>query len=217
MNPQLEVITYGNPTREQLEKMQQATPYDYLLPIMFDNTHCPSNISTLTHDELKELVQYQQHYNFLPESTKRRYEAYDKDLSQATANYIYNKTGINIKEAFDEMIQETKPVLLKLKYKFQRPRPYQLAWHFKQSIFPIFSLTANSPSFPSGHIFQLTLLTETMGNIHPSIYDHLKHLMSEVCEQRLFYGLHYPSDCDAAQQLAKTITRSKEWTKKYNI
>jgi hypothetical protein len=217
MNPQLEIIKYGNPTREQLGIMQQVTVWDYLLPKMFEEVHCPSNISTLTHDELKELVEYQKLYNQLPEPTKKLYQQYDMDLVQAVSTQIRNSTGADISPMFQEIIADTMPLLLKLKYKHQRPRPYMLAYYYKQSIFPKTSISALSPSFPSGHIFQLTLLVETLGNKQPKLYDQLHTILSDNYEHRLFYGVHYPSDLDAARTLAMMIITSKEWTKKYNI
>lgn len=216
MKDWLEKIVYGNPTSDQLELLQKATEYDYLLPEMFE-APCPSNISTLTQDELSAVVDYQKQFNFLNPATKKRYIAYDADLVKSVVNFVYNRFGVDITELFESIIEETKPILLKLKYKFQRPRPYVLAKYYKQSIFPVLTPTAISPSFPSGHVFQVALLMETLGSAEPKMYNDLNNLLLDVCEQRLFYRLHYPSDNDMAIRFAKTITQSKEWTKKYNI
>jgi hypothetical protein len=217
MNQSLEDVIYGNPTSEHLEILQMQTPYDYLLPKIFE-TVCPSNISTLTQDELDVLVEYQKQFNYLPKSTIKRYEAYDNDLIKSAANFIYNRhNGYDLRELFNEIITSTKPILLKLKYKYQRPRPYVLAAHYKKSVFPVNTITAISPSFPSGHVFQMALLVETLGSMEPIMYNDLQNLMIDISEQRLFYRLHYPSDNDVAMQFAKIICQSKEWTKKYNI
>lgn len=216
MNDWIEKIIYGNPTSDQLELMQQATEYDYLLPDMLKMVF-PSNISTMAHDELTEIVEYQKQFNFLNPATKKRYIAYDADLVKSVANFVYNKFGLNVTEVFQEMVNETKPLLLKLKYAFQRPRPYTLAHYYKQSVFPILATSALSPSYPSGHVFQTTLLVETLGSLEPKTYNELNDLLLDVCEQRLFYRLHYPSDNDMAIQFAKMITQSKQWTTKYNI
>lgn len=217
MKPSLEEIIYGNPLTNQLELLQKACPYDHLLPKMFE-TICPSNISTLTQDELDTLVDYQMHYNMLHKSTLTRYAAYDQDLIKSVGNFFYNRyNGYDVRELFQGIVDDTKPLLLKLKYKFQRPRPHVMAAYFKKSVFPVETLTALSPSFPSGHVFQMALLTETLGSMQPSMYNDLSNLLIDVCEQRLFYRLHYPSDNDIAIQFAKTVANSKEWTTKYNI
>lgn len=216
MKQLLEEVVYGNPTREQIEQLQKPTQFDYLLPSMFEVT-CPSNISTLTQDELRAIVDYQKQYNYLPESVKKRYQAYDDDIGRAIVNFIYNKHQIDITEMVKQIFIDTLPIILKLKYKFQRPRPFQLGYYYKQSIFPVQTLTAISPSFPSGHVFHVALVAETLGNVYPKTYQDMSKLLSDVIEQRLFYGLHYPSDCDRAVDFAKTIVRSKEWIAKYNI
>lgn len=216
MKQWLEELHFGNPTRAEVELLQQKTAYDYLLPDMFKASY-PSNISTTVQDELDVLIEYQKQYRILPKSVKQRYEFYDKNLEQAIANYVYNKCGIDVKDMLQEMFTETIPLILKLKYKFQRPRPYQVAEYYKKSVFPMLTETAINPSYPSGHVMQVAMFVHTFGNIHPRTYNDLKQLQIDVCEQRLFYGVHFPSDCDAAIEFAKIITSSKEWTSKYNI
>lgn len=216
MSQSVEQVVYGNPTREQLELMQRVTPYDYLLPKMFE-TVCPSNISTFIQDELRTLVEYQKEYNFLSEAVKKRYAAYDYNLPKAIINYISNRYNLDTANLVDEIIRTTLPIILKLKYKYQRPRPYTVAYYYKQSVFPLTTESAISPSFPSGHSFQATLIQETLGNLYPEIYNDLKKLTADICEQRLFYGVHFPSDLDNGIMFAKMITTSKEWTTKHNI
>lgn len=216
MNQSVEQVVYGNPTREQLELMQRATPYDYLLPKMFE-TLFPSNISTFVQDEIKTLIEYQKEYNFLSDNVKKRYAAYDYNLSKAINNYVANRYNFDASNVIDEIVRSTLPIILKLKFKYQRPRPFTLAYYYKQSLFPLLTESAVSPSFPSGHAFQATLIQETLGNQYPEIYNDLKKLTSDICEQRLFYGVHYPSDLDNGVMFAKMITQSKEWTQKFNI
>lgn len=217
MNQWLEKVIHGNPTSEQLALIQTATPYDYLLPKFFE-VIAPSNISTLAHDELDTLVEYQKQYNLLPKSTKARYTAYESNLVQSVANYIYNRhNGYDLSALFEEIIQDTEPMLLKLKYKYQRPRPHVLAAYLKKSVFPDSTANSKSPSLPTGHVFFMTLLTETLGSIEPTMFDDLSKLLIDISEQRLFYRLNYPSDNDIAMDFARRITHSKEWTHKYNI
>jgi hypothetical protein len=120
-------------------------------------------------------------------------------------------------ELVNEIINWTKPFLLKVKYKYQRPRPYQLACYYKTSLFPRKSVSADTPSYPSGHTFQMHLIQETIGSMYPQVYSDLTKLTKEVNEQRLYYGLHFPSDVDFAKQCADKVLKSKTWTTKYNI
>jgi hypothetical protein len=216
MKHSLEEIIYGNPTRDQLEYLQKKSEYDSLLPEMFQIT-CPSNVSTLTQDELKALVEYQKEYNYLPEAVKKRYSKYDSELDKSIINYVYNLWRWDITDLVEDIMESTKPLLLKLKYKYQRPRPYQLAYEYKQSVFPIITSSALSPSFPSGHSFQAQIIANTISSINPKVHNDMNKLVLDVNEQRLFYGVHYPSDIDNAKTFAQILTTSKEWTTKYNI
>ena len=103
MNQSVEQVVYGNPTREQLELMQRVTPYDYLLPKMFE-TLFPSNISTFVQDEIKTLIEYQKEYNFLSDSVKKRYAAYDYNLPKAINNYVANRYNFDATNIIDEIV-----------------------------------------------------------------------------------------------------------------
>jgi hypothetical protein len=61
------------------------------------------------------------------------------------------------------------------------------------------------------------MITNTIGSIHPTTYQDLQKLSFEVNEQRLYYGLHYPTDIDFGKYVADVLTTSKEWTTKYKI
>jgi len=216
MKQWLDELTYGNPSRDQVEPLSNKSEFDSLLPTIFEK-ECPKNSSEATEDELKVLVEYQKNYSTLPKSVRDRFASYDKDVIGAVIMFLNKRHGFDMEELIGEMIKSTIPLLYKVKYKYQRPRPYQLSQHLKHSVFPMFSFSSDTPSFPSGHAFQMRIITNTVGSIHPTTYQDLKKLSYEVNEQRLFYGLHYPSDIDFANYMADLLTTSKEWTTKYKI
>jgi hypothetical protein len=106
---------------------------------------------------------------------------------------------------------------MKLKFFYQRPRPYQVAQYYKAKLFPFKSGSAISPSYPSGHSFQARLLTELIGNKYPEHYEFLKSLTHDISMSRMFLGLHFASDIDFAVYCAKAVAQSKEFTSKYGI
>lgn len=215
MNP-LPNFFFGNPTYDQMVILKTKSELDYVLPKMFE-TDCPLDASVHTQDELDVLCEYQKEFSNLDEKTLKKYHVYDTDFCGQIIYYFKARHEIDFKEIIEDIINETNPVLYKVKYKFQRARPGQLAFHFKKSLFPRNSLTANTPSFPSKHAFQGHLITETIGSIYPRFYSELKRIETDVNEQRLSYGLNYPSDIDFAQECAKIILRDKKWTAKYKI
>ena len=215
MKQQVDDVVFGNPSFEQINLVQRATEFDFLLPEIF-NTPCPINTSTMVQDELRVLVEYQKEFKSLTESKIKRFEYYDRNLVNAVINFLRNYE-IDATELVNEIVNVTKPFLLKIKYKYQRPRPYQLAYYYKSSLFPHKSVSADSPSFPAGHTFQITLIQETIGSIYPQVYADLCKLTKETNEQRLYYGLHFPSDIDFAKQCAEAVIKTKVWTAKYKI
>jgi hypothetical protein len=215
MKQAVDEVVFGNPSFEQITLVQSATEFDFLLPEIF-KTVCPINTSTLVQDELKVLVEYQKDFKSLSESKIKRFTYYDYNLSNVVINFLKNYE-IDATEMVEEIINMTKPLLLKIKYKYQRPRPYQLAYYYKDSLFPRKSSSADTPSFPSGHTFQMNLIQETIGSIYPNTYADLCKLTNEINEQRLYYGLHYASDLDFAKECAELIVKTKIWTSKFQI
>lgn len=215
MNQAIDVVVFGNPNYLQLPIIQTATEFDHLIPSITE-TKCPKNYSELVKDELNTLVEYQKEFTRLSEDTKKRYELYDTNLSQAIKR-LFKSHGDSTNDLIDEIIESTLPLLLKIKFKYNRPRPQVLANYYKASLFPKISASSDTPSFPSGHTFQMEVVKETLGAMYPQRYEYLKAMANEVSEQRLFYGLHYPSDIDFAKLCAKKLIQSKEWNKKYNL
>jgi len=215
MRQSVDEVVFGNPSFEQITLVQSATEFDFLLPDIF-NTPCPINTSTMVQDELQVLVQYQKEFQHLTESKTKRFAYYDHNLANTVINFLRNYE-LDATELVNEIINWTKPFLLKIKYKYQRPRPYQLACYYKTSLFPRRSASADTPAYPSGHTFQMHLIQETIGSMYPQVYADLTKLTKEVNEQRLYYGLHFPSDVDFAKQCADKVLKSKIWTTKYNI
>lgn len=221
MNQWLDNITYGNPPDRYLPYLKKAG-YASLFPELLINKF-PANSSEAAQDELRELIAYQNSEEQKNEKMLGRYIIYDKELINIFKRYArekmapIEKEGENIEELIDNCIADIMPILMQLKYKFQRPRPYQLAQYYKARLFPFKSSKAATPSYPSGHTFQAAVLTELLGNKFPEHYNYLTEMTSDIATSRLFLGLHYPSDNDFAYKCAKAVASSKEFTQKYGI
>jgi hypothetical protein len=104
-----------------------------------------------------------------------------------------------------------------LKFYFQRPRPYQLAEHYKLKLFPFDSKSADSPSYPSGHALQSKLICHVLGNHFPEKFDYFERLAKDIEYSRLYMGIHYQSDVDYSLYIAEVIIRDKDFKAKYGL
>jgi hypothetical protein len=213
----LDLITYGNPTEEQLPYFNKETYLDVLFKELTSFSF-PKNSSDSTKEELNQIVDSLKVIHDR-ELYLERYKIYDKHLK---AYFIDGLTrGGQTKEdsvkLINDIIEDTLPLLIKLKYHFQRPRPYQLAQYYKLKLFPFKSASADSPSFPSGHSFQAKLLTEVLGNTFPQTYSFMQDIFEEICYSRLYLGLHYQSDIDVGIFCAEKVLKNKAFIEKFKL
>jgi hypothetical protein len=213
----LDEITYGNPNRKQLQELNKQTYLDVLFEELSSYTF-PRNSSDATKEELNQIVEAT---NLLAneEVYQKMYLTYDAHLIR------FFKEGLikggeeqeKVEKLLKRIVDETKPLLTKLKYHFQRPRPYQLAEYYKLKLFPFESKSADSPSFPSGHAYQSRIITEVLGNIFPQTYSAMQKIFEEICYSRLYMGLHYQSDIDVAIFCADKVLMNKEFIKDFGL
>jgi hypothetical protein len=208
----LDEITYGNPDRTQLQFINKESYLDYLFEELSQYTF-PVNSSQATKEELNTLVDATNLLEKNKDEFLPKYKAFDINLSK------YFKTGLikggepedKVNKLIDRLLDETKPLLTKLKFHFQRPRPYQLAEYYKLKLFPFEAHSSHSPSFPSGHAYQGRIITEVLGNLYPSSYSFMQGVFEEICYSRLYMGLHYQSDIDVAIFCADKVLQDKQF------
>lgn len=212
----LDSITYGNPTQKQLPYLEAESPLDKHLPQLI-KFGFPLNSSKATREELNELVDFIGDVK-ADEETLKRYRSYDASIERIFASVILSQDlGDKGIELVDKILDESLPVILKLKYHFQRPRPYQLAQHYKLKLFPFSSVSAETPSYPSGHTFQAALLCYVLGNHFPEKYGYFDSLAKDIEYSRVYLGLHYPSDNDFSLFCVETIVKDRDFKARYEL
>jgi hypothetical protein len=213
----LDLITYGNPTQEQLGFLQKENYCDSLFNELSTYTF-PKNSSEATIEELNTIVN---NINGLKgkDNYLNRYKAYDRSLKKSFTELILKDVEDRdaILSLISQILDDTNPLLMKLKYFHQRPRPYQLAQYYKLKLFPYESHSTDSPSFPSGHAFQSRLITEVIGNLYPQTYALMQKVFTDICYSRVFMGLHYDSDIDVGIFCADKVLAMKEFKEKYKL
>jgi hypothetical protein len=213
----LDSITWGNPFQKHLPYLEENKSFlEKHIPQLIKFTF-PKNSSKGTREELNQLVDYVDTLKTDGEAIKR-YRAYDTSLEKVFAQVIMEQDlGDKGIELIDQLLDDTKPLIIKLKFYFQRPRPYQLAEHYKVKLFPFSSKSDDSPSYPSGHALQAKLICYVLGNHFPQKYDYFENLCKDIEYSRQYLGIHYPSDIDYSLYIADTIIRDKEFKAKYSL
>jgi hypothetical protein len=213
----LEEMSFGNPTQQHLVYIAGSSPFDKHIE-MLKNYNPPLNVSKATKEELNELVDY-------VAATKKsdelfqRYATYDESIEKFLALNIIQEMALDEKsiETIDKLLDYSYPFIYKLKYHFQRPRPYQIAQYYKLKMFPFYSLTAASPSYPILHAFVGGVIFHVLGNHYPDKYDYFKNLGNDIATSRLYLGLNYQSDIDMAMYCVEMVTKDKVFKAQFGL
>jgi hypothetical protein len=214
---QLNEVTFGNPNRQHLIYLETENYLDSLFPEL-SSFQPPANESQDSSEEIATLIKYTNHLKD-DEKLLRRFMLYDTDFENYMIKRLVNE-GIpenEVKETVVELHKDIVPLLVKLKYAYNRPRPYQLANYKKMPLFVWRARSADSPSYPSGHCFQSKIYAEVLGNKYPKYYKALNELANDIMYSRQYMGAHYPSDSEFAIYVAEVVMKHPEFAKKYKF
>ena len=109
------------------------------------------------------------------------------------------------KEIFDKSWSIILPIILNLKHKHNRPRPYQLAEKYGIDINLLDSHTAQTPAYPSGHTAGAALSAYILAAKYPQFSEHffVKGQMAGMAI--MLMGVHYPSDNEASMIITGAV------------
>lgn len=210
-------LVFGNPNRVLLGYLKRETYLDDLQEDFFKYPP-PKNDSTEAQEELQEIIVLTEELS-KNDFLQKRYELYDKEFEKYLVN-ILEKQGIqkdNLEKIIRSLHDDIIPVLVKTKFYFQRIRPHLLAFYYNLPVFPFVSTTSFSPSYPSGHTFQIKVYCEVLGNLYPQFYNSLMGLAEDVSKSRIYMGLHYKSDVEFGKYMAEMVLNHPEFKKKYKL
>ena len=113
----------------------------------------PANDSNETRTELFKLLAYND--RVIDRGMVEKYDDMIKPFMELVEKHNVDVTKDDLQQIIDEGAKFT----LKIKYKYNRPRPYQIAEHYGIEDFKRHKLdTAKTPSYPSGHALQGRLI-----------------------------------------------------------
>ncbi len=123
---------------------------------------------------------------------------YDYDnMKQVFFNYLRKNNLIISNEKLDELsdlLYNMTPLIMELKYYYNRPRPSQLAVKYNLDLEYCELESAETPSYPSGHSAQGIFMGHFLANIFPEHASALIEIGAEVGLSRLVGRVHFPTD-----------------------
>jgi HK97 family phage portal protein len=169
----------------------------------------PSDHDTLF--ELRQLIGLEYKRN----SDKEFIELADRDLVLCFIEFM-KSTSIKDNEIskthkiMNEISKNSAPAIMKLKYYFNRPRPYQVAERLGLDFEAMDSKTAHTPSYPSGHTIQSYLIAFKLSNMYPKYRNDFFSIAKRISESRMIAGYHFKSDIEYGITIFRFIVNSKE-------
>ena len=210
-------LAFGNPNREFLSTLGEENYLDSLLQEL-KNYSPPAYDSPDQETEINELVTLCNSLQSDPQ-TEQRYLYYDTDFDKYIINVLVN-AGVpkgELEEIIDNLKAATSPLLMKLKYHYQRIRPIQLSLYFNAPLYPYVSRIAATPSYPSGHAYQAKIYCEVLGNKYPKYYQSLQKLAEDIAISRMYLGVHYRSDIEFAKYCADLVVNHTDFKSNFKL
>lgn len=162
----------------------------------------PLNSSQETRDELETMA----NANLLHKNPAKLEEKYDKDFLWKFKECI-EEAGYEFDDAYYlALVKEAASITIRLKYKYNRPRPFQLGKILGIEVTKYSSSTAKTPAFPSGHTTQSVLVACVLSERYPELKEKLMKIADKVSLSRLVGGHHYPSDIEYGKMLGKWLS-----------
>ena len=161
----------------------------------------PENTSKKTLEEIRYLSKVEEDDKFVKEHDKvaKVFGKLHKDLELE-----YNQ------DEAKKYLRESAKYIMELKYKHQRPRPYQIAKFYNIDLNGVDLDSMKTPSYPSGHATQGHLLGMIYSERYPQHRKEFMKLGEDVAESRINGKAHYPSDKKAGIHLAKKLFENKK-------
>lgn len=104
------------------------------------------------------------------------------------------------KETISAALDKIKPIILKLKEMYNRPRPY----HLDKSINPVIS-PPRHPSYPSGHATESYIVAYWLSEKNPDKKQFYMDTAKEISVNREYAGVHFREDTEFGMYLAKYL------------
>jgi hypothetical protein len=203
---ELNDIVYGNPPLEWFESWKHEGKEKFnlakekgVIDEFISKYPCPTNDSETTRKELEYLASKSKE---LSEDEKGLAIMLDENQYEFFAQLCSHLGGNTTAEQFEKYVGQYWGIISYIKFKINRPRPFQLAPYYKLPVFPlILTNSANSSAYPSGHVFEYLLILDYLKKLHPEHKSKLAEVYKKIRHTREWLSVHYPSDTVGAEKL----------------
>jgi hypothetical protein len=206
-------VKYGNLRKSHFDKIKkdragmlsEALKAGIISDIV-ENYQFPPNSSNKTKGELEYLKELtdsateedKKFCNLMEDHHYKFFEKVARDLGME---------GLT-EEIIEGWCKDVDPIIFYLKNKFNRPRPYQLAYHLGINLYPIISTDANSAAYPSGHTMDFLVILFRFSKLRPDLVDKFDEIYQRVENVRQLSGVHYPSDKKVSEILFSKLVKA---------
>ena len=191
-------LVYSEKTKNKhKKKMDRELKYFKDFPIdKFMDIPPPENESTETKEEIEYLESIPVNKKFV--NTADEFEGY-------FGEFLKEKGLDYPKDELDDLIKETQTIILKLKYHYNRPRPYQIANEKNMDLNAENLSSAKTPSYPSGHATQGAFVSRYLADLYPKFEKELLNMGEDIAFSRNMAKVHYPSDTELGKLLGNDL------------
>ena len=161
----------------------------------------PENSSKKTLEEVKYLSNIEEDREFVEEHDK---------VSKVFGK-LHEELGLEFnKDEAKKYNRESAKYIMELKYKYQRPRPHQIADFYGINLNGVDLDSMRTPSYPSGHATQGYLLGMIYSERYPQHRKEFMKLGEDIAESRIVGKAHFPSDKKAGIELAEKLFENRK-------
>lgn len=193
-------LGYGNPSQKHLKRAKKGMAF--IVPHEPEITPPPQNSSPYVFGELQGLSALGRDYQGAP--FLEFVEDADEDLEELYEDFM-DEHGIDFEPYYKGLFDDLSVIAIRLKIRFNRMRPFQLANILGVPMYPMNSESAHSPSYPSGHTLQSYVVSEILAEQHPHLAEKARYLAGQIAFSRMVGGWHYPSDNQASIALGDML------------
>ena len=199
---ELDRMVYSNSIKpKHLKKMKRELKYIHYPHIPHNPP--PTNSSKKTIQELHWLNNYN-------DGKINEFVVKEGDDGKAVFREFFESKGLDFpKEYFKDLIKDSGRIIYELKYKYNRPRPSQVAEYLQIEGFSTTTLDSmHTPSYPSGHSVQGIFISKAFSKMIPKYTTELLELGKMISESRLMGRAHFPSDSKFGEKVGDILFRN---------
>ena len=166
----------------------------------FQHKGYPLSIEEQAKDLAGVVTQYQKR-----KVSDRLQKTCDESFDKLFQVFLESKGRTYNVDYYDMLIDSLKPIIIKLKEYYDRPRPATLAESMGVDFLGDKLESAQSPSYPSGHAIQAYVMAKMLSDQFPEHEENLFKIAEVVSQSRIDRGVHFPTDIEYGKEVAESL------------